>query len=213
MTDDIIILVHGFNKGRRDMAYLEAGLVHAGWNTHALSLPTLFGDMDACVAAMAAQLAGISGRYRRVHYVAHSLGGLITLNFIRQTRPQNLGRCVFIATPHAGSPLATLANAIPFYAKLFKPVAELLPSGAYDNCHAESGLSLGVIAGSNNNSLLGKLFLAPQSDGSVEVASVLAGNATDSLVLPYGHKEIHHRPETLAQVLAFLSRGSFNPSD
>ncbi|ANG64198.1 hypothetical protein A8C75_18110 [Marinobacterium aestuarii] len=210
MNDDITILVHGFNRGRRDMAYLEAGLRRQGWHTRALNLPTLFGDMDDCVAAMSAQLNDIQGRYRRVHYVAHSLGGLITLNFIRETQPQNIGHCVFIATPHGGSHLAQIASWIPGYARIFKPVAELLPTGAYDNCHAESGLSLGVIVGCRNSGLLGKLFLSDQSDGRVEVASACAGAARETILLPFGHQEIHHRPETCAQVLAFLAQGRFS---
>ncbi|MCP8688035.1 alpha/beta fold hydrolase [Marinobacterium sedimentorum] len=213
MNDEITILVHGFNRGRRDMAYLEAGLRRAGWQTRALSLPTLFGDMNDCVAAMATQLDDITGRYRRVHYVAHSLGGLITLNFIRETRPQNVGHCVFIATPHGGSPLAQLASRIPGYARIFKPVAELMPTAAYDNCHAQSDLSLGVIAGCRNSALLGKLFLSGQSDGRVEVASACAGAARETILLPYGHQDIHHRPETCAQVLAFLSHGRFSRRD
>nr|WP_067285939.1 alpha/beta fold hydrolase [Marinobacterium profundum] len=210
MNDEITILVHGFNRGRRDMAYLEAGLHREGWHTRALNLPTLFGDMNDCVAAMSAQLDDITGSYRRVHYVAHSLGGLITLNFIRETQPQNTGHCVFIATPHGGSHLAQIASRIPGYTRVFKPIAELQPTCAYDNCHAESGLSLGVIAGCRNSGLLGKLFLSDQSDGRVEVASACAGAARETIVLPFGHQEIHHRPETCAQVLAFLAQGRFS---
>ncbi|UTW11660.1 esterase/lipase family protein [Marinobacterium rhizophilum] len=213
MHDDIIILVHGFNRGRRDMARLAAGLARQGWNTRSLRLPTLFGDMDACVGAMQTQLEEIEGRYRRVHFVAHSLGGLITLNYIRKTRPRNIGRCVFIATPHGGSRLAQIASRIPGYARVFRPVAELLPTAAYDNCHAASGLCVGVIAGYRNSGVLGRLFLSSHSDGRVEVASALAGGATDSILLPYGHQEIHQQQETCEQVQAFLSKGTFNHRD
>jgi pimeloyl-ACP methyl ester carboxylesterase len=210
MNDDITILVHGFNRGRRDMAYLQAGLRREGWHTRALNLPTLFGDMNDCVAAMSAQLDGITQRYRQVHYVAHSLGGLITFNFIRQTQQQNVGHCVFIATPHGGSHLAQLASQIPFYARVFKPVAELVPSNDYDGCYADSGLTVGVIAGCSNSSLLGKLFLSPHSDGRVEVESVRLGAASDMILLPYGHKDIHHQKETLQRVLEFLKQGAFS---
>lgn len=209
-NDEMVILVHGFNKGWRDMAYLEAGLRREGWKTLTVSLPTLFGDMDDMVAAMAAQLKGITPRYRQVHYVAHSLGGLITFNFIRRTQQQNVGRCVFIATPHGGSRLAELASQIPFYARVFKPVAELVPSDAYDGCYADSGLTVGVIAGCSNSSLLGKLFLSPHSDGRVEVGSVRLGGASDMILLPYGHKDIHHQKETLQRVLEFLKQGAFS---
>ena len=76
----------------------------------------------------------------------------------------------------------------------------------------EKSFAVGLIAGSRNNLLLGKLFLSDNSDGRVEVSSVESSDADDFIVLPFGHREIHHQPQTLKLVKNFLENGAFEPT-
>lgn len=173
-----------------------------------------------------------------MNFVAHSMGGLIVRAYMDFFKVDNVVNCVFIATPHGGSPLAKIASLIPFYSDIFKPIKEFKTpmnadlrhpaninannqtmvsfSGDLVNevleqapCPRGKGFKLGVIAGSKNKSVLGTLFLTETSDGRVEVDAVRCSDADDFIVLPFSHKEIHHEEETLRLVKNFLLSGGF----
>ena len=210
MQNDITILVHGFFRTRSDMRYLEAGLKAMGRQVLSVQLPTFFSSLDQCCDALAAQVDPIAATAKTVHYVAHSMGGLIVRAYIARTQQQNVGHSVLIATPHRGSKLAAIAKRIPFYATIFKPINDLLPSLHYHDFGTDKAFKLGVIAGNRNQGLIGKLLMPADSDGRVTVASAQAIDMDDFIVLPYGHDTIHHTKQTLELVQHCLSTGRFD---
>jgi pimeloyl-ACP methyl ester carboxylesterase len=210
MNTTLTILVHGFNKNSRDMDFLKKGLSESGFTVVSVDLPARFGTFEQCVEEMHLQIGKITPGYGVVNYVAHSMGGLIAREYISSTRQENVGSCVFIATPHKGdSRLAGIAGRIPFYSRIFKTVKPILPESRYVFPGLPEGVSLGLIAGNRNSHWLGSIFLPVQSDGRIEVSSVETRDADEFIVLPYGHKEIHHQQETLDLVRDFLLKRTF----
>ena len=65
-----------------------------------------------------------------------------------------------------------------------------------------------VIAGNKNKLLFGRLIKS-ENDGRVAVDSVSFEGLKEFIVLPYHHKEIHHRQETAELVHRFLQEGTF----
>ncbi|PID41975.1 MAG: hypothetical protein CSB48_12610 [Proteobacteria bacterium] len=209
MKKEITVLVHGFNKDKSDMVYLESGLKSAGFDVLSVNLPTTFGSLEQCRNSLFLQTREILNGVELVNYVAHSMGGLITRSFIDFIGQENVGKCVFIATPHGGSRLALMADCIPLYSTLFKPVKNLLPNLSYRSFGSDKKFRIGVIAGCRNDGLIGKLFMPEESDGRVEVSSAKASDMDDFVIVPYGHASIHHERQTLGLVKRFLLTGSF----
>jgi hypothetical protein len=137
------------------------------------------------------------------------MGGLITRAYIHQYQLLNVGKCVFIATPHKGSSLANILVHAPHLSKLIKPITTLLTENNHQLCRMDKKIKIGAIAGNRNNLLVGKLFLSNESDGRVEVLSVKTDDLSDFVLLPLNHHKIHHSPETLSLVQSFLQYGSF----
>ncbi|NRA56179.1 MAG: hypothetical protein HRU23_18720 [Gammaproteobacteria bacterium] len=212
MSTEITILVHGFNKNISDMAYLETGLKQAGFDVFAVNLPARFGSLEQCRNALYHQIKDIVHGVDVVNYVAHSMGGLITRSLIASIKQQNVGHCVFIATPHGGSKLAAIANCIPLYATVFKPITNLLPNLKYPTFTSHHNFKIGLIAGSHNQGLIGRLFLSNASDGRVEISAVKTPDMDEFKILHYSHTKIHHSNETLIAVKKFLTTGSFEGS-
>ncbi|MFP4397592.1 MAG: esterase/lipase family protein [Desulfonatronovibrio sp.] len=208
MKGEIVVLVHGFFKGPRDMNYLARGLKDAGFETFSPDLPTTLGSLEDCVDSLRIQVSGLEGA-GVIHYVAHSMGGLIIRAYLAGSGARNVSRCVFISTPHGGSGLAAIAEKIPFYSSVFQPVQAILPGRGYQRFKKKGQFRLGIIAGNRNSGVLGKLFLKGPGDGRVEVDCASAEDADEFLVLPFGHKDIHHQYRTLVNVAEFLRCGSF----
>ncbi|MDA3915396.1 MAG: alpha/beta hydrolase [Deltaproteobacteria bacterium] len=209
MKDEITIIVHGFNKDKHDMGFMKQGLCDSGFKTVLVDLPTTFGTIEDCKNSLDAQINNLIKKYRVVNYVGHSMGGLIIRAYINDTKQNNVEKCVFIATPHRGSRLADIANRIPFYAKIFRPIESLLSGSNLFPPTLDQNIKVGLIAGNKNTGFLGKLFLTNESDGRVEVASVEFKDADEFIVLPFGHQKIHHQHKTLILVKNFLLQGTF----
>lgn len=210
IKDNLVVLVHGFNKGPRDMRYLADYLQQQGYKTVSVNLPTLFGSIEDCVAALDKQLSYYHQQGATFHFVAHSMGGLVVRRWWQLYTKHQPAHSVFIATPHKGSALASFAIKIPGYGLLFKPVHALLPDAGFaPRCEAPPN-NLGLIAGTKSFGLLTPIWLKEPNDGRVEVAAVICEDADASIELPFNHKQIHHRPETAHQVTHFLKHGVFN---
>tara|TARA_R110001599_G_scaffold75998_5_gene208108 strand:- start:5861 stop:6517 length:657 start_codon:yes stop_codon:yes gene_type:complete len=208
MKDELVVLVHGFFKNRSDMNFLEEGLRDLGYDTLTVDLPTTFGSLDDCVKSMHIQVNQVTNR-RTVHYVAHSMGGLITRTYLNEYGSNIVSRCVFVATPNYGSELAAIADYIPFYSNIFKPIKALMPKEPICNRVHVKAMELGVIAGNVTKGPFGRVFLKPPNDGHVTVESAIPLDAKDSIILPYSHKKIHHAKETLEQIIFFIKNGRF----
>lgn len=209
MKDSITILAHGFNRTKSDMRYMERGLSDFGFQTFSVHLPALFGSLEDCRNAMHSQVGDIVRDFRVVNYAAHSFGGLVVRSYIESLGQENVGRCVFIAAPHRGSKLARTAKFIPLYTRIFRPLDDMAGYRDESSIRRERSFPVGLIAGNHNNLLLGKIFLSDESDGRVEVSSVESDDASDYIVLPFGHHEIHHQRRTLELVRNFLANGAF----
>lgn len=205
----MIVLVHGFYRDKRDMSYLRHALDSLGFETFVVDLPTTFGTLQEMVDSMALQLKAFEDRGVEMSFVAHSMGGLITRRYIQAHPNVVVGRCVFISTPHKGTRLADIAKStIPLSTSIFKPIKELSSKISYTPFSNKS-FKLGLIAGSSNKDMLGRIFMPKNSDGRVSIESARADDADEFIVLPFAHDEIHHKKTTLKYVINFLQHGSF----
>lgn len=209
---EVIILVHGFNKNGSDMLTLKKYLAAKGYYCQILDLPTRYKTVKECSSILKKELEKLisSAEYQRIHFVGHSMGGLIIMDILQNIDISKIGRCVFIAVPFKGTPLADLVY------KYFPPVLWIIRSLRDLRTNSipipsEDGISypdIGVIAGNKCNLLLGKL-LKQESDGRVEVEATEIRIMKDFTVQPYGHKEIHHRQDIAELVDNFLTNGKF----
>lgn len=209
MDNQITILSHGFNKTREDMLFLSEGLKAHGIKNIVVNLPTTFKTLNECLDSFHIQIYDIVKEYRTINFVGHSMGGLIIRSYINKHQLDNVYRCIFIATPHLGSELAAISALIPFYRKIFKPINNLQPSKENKYLLNNKNIEIGIIIGSKNNTVFGNIFLSKKSDGRVEPFSAISDDAKETIILPYGHKEIHHKEKTLEMVMNFILNGIF----
>lgn len=208
MEKEVVVLVHGFFKNRSDMRYLEKGLQEHGFETCCVDLPTTFACFEDCLKSLEWQLSHFT-QQDKLHYVAHSMGGLLVRAYLAACGHSKTGHCVFIATPQQGTALAAIAHKFPLYSSVFKPIQSLLPCTGSENAETSIESPLGVVAGSRSMGVLGSLFLNEPNDGRVEVASAQSQDADEFLVVPFGHKDIHHQRLTLLNVVEFIRTGKF----
>lgn len=206
-----VLLLHGFTKNGRDMKTLATHLEKLGYECHSLNMPLTRREFDLSTTLVENALYDMACKKdTKIHLVGHSTGGLLLRNVLKETEAmESIGRCVQIATPNGGSQLAHIASKLKGCTDYFRTLKSLHTSYIQQlNLPDKTPFSIGGIAGTRNHLWLGKLIRG-ENDGLVELDSVHFPGLSDFITLPYGHKEIHHKPEVANLTARFLQVGHF----
>lgn len=150
----------------------------------------------------------------KLHFVTHSLGGILTRYYIRDFCPANLGRVVMLGPPNAGSEWADYmlkkSWLKPVFSFGFGPVGEqLLTTHVHDGCD-EANYDLGIIAGRKNAVPFAKHILSDEHDGMVPVERTKLKGMKDHIIMDVTHTYMIIKPGVMRQVKGFLQTGKFS---
>lgn len=220
---DTVVLLHGLGRTRWSMSPLATALARDGYHVVNLTYPSRTVPLETLARDwLPAQLRAHAADASRVHFVTHSMGGILVRLWLRECgTPANLGRVVMLAPPNAGSELTDRLNAFPPFrwftgenGRRLGTAATALPAtlGPWSVPSSATFGELGVIAADRSlNPLLSALLPGPD-DGKVTVARTHLTGETDHIVLPFTHTWLAWRTATARQITAFLSTGRFLPA-
>lgn len=209
---DRVILLHGFGGLPIQLFRLSHRLRQAGFTTATIGYPSWRWPLERIVAHLKHRIAAEDEH--PLHFVAHSMGGLVLRALLTEHRPAGLGRTVMLGTPHGGSELADLLFSLRLDRAILNQSGNLLRLSRPPAMQAMLGTPdypLGIIAG--NRSLLpwlpGIIFRAAH-DGKVSVAATHLEGATDHIVMPVAHTAMLYNGHVARQVIHFLRVGRFD---
>jgi pimeloyl-ACP methyl ester carboxylesterase len=213
---ECVVLLHGVGLAGWVMAPLAHSLEAAGYRTLNLSYPSRTRPIEQLALEwLPAELraAGVD-HAPRVHFVAHSMGSLVTRLLLRDARPANLGRVVMLGPPNHGSAAADRAreNAVLRWFMGVNLVALGTGPESITRRLGPADFDLGIIAGDRHLNPLFNTALGTTHDGAVTVDSARLDGARDFIVLPHSHTAMLWRRAVHAQVIAFLRDGRFQRS-
>ena len=141
---------------------------------------------------------------RRIDFVAHSLGGLLLLNYFASYSHDRLGKSVLLGSPLKGSAVARCLGQIRIWEPFLGKSREVLENGIGE--WAAPGEVI-MIAG-NKNIGMGRLFdksLDTPNDGTVAVAETMHPGLTAHYIIPASHTSMLFSKHTLDIITPFLS--------
>lgn len=203
---ELVVLVHGLWMNGLEMSLLRWRLGRAGFRTQRFSYPTVRSDIAANAARLQNFLGGLDAD--TVHFVGHSLGGLLILRLFEDFPAQRPGRIVLLGTPYMGSATArNLATRAWGRCLLGRSVEQALLG---DGPRWRGGRDLGVIAGTKPMGmglLVGEL--AQPNDGTVIVSETEGIPGAMSFTFPSSHSSLLFSAEVAQRVCRFLRSGRF----
>ena len=207
---EAVVLVHGIWMTGIDLLVLKLRLGAAGFDPHVFRYPSLRRDPATNAAYLASFVEQVPGEV--VHFVGHSLGGLVILHLFARTPPRRPGRVVLIASPVRGSAAAHAYAAT----RLLRPLlGRSLRGGLAGDAPRWAGdRELGTIAGTQGVGI-GRLTgrVPAPNDGTVAVAETELEGAADRLLVPHSHVGVLTSRRVASAVAAFLKRGRFPIGD
>ncbi len=215
VTQGGVVLLHGIGNYHGVMRRMAKALEVEGYATLNLTYPSLtrslVGIADGLVPRVSVFAEGLTGP---VHFVGHSLGGLVIRAYLTRHRPANLGKVVMLGTPNQGSDLADVGHKLRINRFILGPVGRYLITQRTPRDEAQLGkidYPLGIIAGNRpiQPHVFAPFFKAP-NDGKVTIEGTCVAGMADHLILPLAHQVLPNRAEVIAQTIAFLRDGRFN---
>lgn len=203
------MLVHGLWLVGWTLRPLAHHLEKAGYRTATESYDSVARPPEANAEAVvrAARELGC----RTVHFVGHSLGGLVTLAALESQPDLPPGRVVMLGTPLLGSAAARSFAHLPGGNWLLGESQRILHEGLHASL---PNREIGMIAGRLPIGLGGVMTrLDGPHDGTIAVSETRHPDLTDHCVLPVSHMSMLLSQKVNEAVVHFLAEGRFGRSD
>jgi pimeloyl-ACP methyl ester carboxylesterase len=200
-----VILVHGLWYGPWAMAVLARRLRRLGYAVRQFAYKPKAFPIEVHAGDLL-QFARESS-HTTLHFVGHSLGGLVILHMLAHEQVAPPGRAVLLGSPVQGSRLARHLKQIPGGKAILGQAAAALYQGTP---HWAPGREIGMIAGCTPLGL-GRLLgdVSADSDGTVALSEADAAGLSDRVVLPVSHTGMLTSGQVARETDAFLQNGRF----
>lgn len=197
-----VILLHGLGRTKRSMRKMARALEAAGFETIVIGYPSTEKTIEALVYLIFEQLPAAPAK---LHFVGHSLGGVLAKRVTKRLPPERRGRIVQLGAPNFGS---VIAERVAVFGSIIGPaLAQLTPNSGED----DAGLEIGAIAGTAAIPAYGLITgIEGENDGKVSVASAW-GNASENnrIAFPVTHSMMMLNNEVIDVTVTFLKTGRF----
>ncbi|MGD9221631.1 MAG: rhombosortase [Desulfobacteraceae bacterium] len=212
--NECVILLHGLCRSALSMKMIENGLEQRGYAVvninYASTRKTTKAVANEKVAA--AVTACREQGYERIHFVTHSLGGLVVRRYLQHHKLPHGSRIVMLAPPNQGSELADWAvKRFPRLSRLLGPAARELTTQRRTGFSKLNPITpqVGIIIGNNSWNPLFSKILPGSDDGKVTVARAKLEEMRDFWVAPCNHTTILLSRKVLWRTVHFIQTGRF----
>lgn len=210
----VVVLIHGLARSADSLSKLADRLDGVGYRTCNIDYPSTKYPIEVLTTDyVLPRIRECVGKDPGpIHFVTHSLGGIIVRE-IRQVDPElPIGRVVMLGPPNHGSELVDHLRSWTLFQWINGPAGQQLGTGtdSVPNTLGPVDFELGVIAGN-------KPFLEPfagyiegPGDGKVSVESAKLEGMEDYVVLPVTHMLMMRNDAVIEQTIEFLQNGRFS---
>jgi len=206
---EAVVYVHGLWMSGGESLLLRRRLSREfGMDVHPFRYATATSTMTEITSRLQGFVRNLQAS--RLHFVGHSLGGLVIYRFLERYPQQPPGRVVFLGTPSVASRAAVQASHIRLVASAMgRSVQEELLRPRERRWKTDR--ELGIIAGTRPLGV--GQFLArfeEDCDGTIGVSETQLPGATDHITLPVSHLGMLVSTRVARETGAFLQEGRFS---
>lgn len=167
------------------------------------------------------------GEASRIHFVTHSMGGILVRQYFSNNTLDNMGRVVMLGPPNHGSEVIDTLQTIPSLHWINGPAGMQLGTGMGSDVNSDvspeissnrasvpnslgaAPFDVGIIAGTRSINVLLSQIIPGTDDGKVSVKSTQLKGMKDHITLPVTHTFMMQNDDVIAQVIYFLREGYF----
>ena len=214
-SSETVVLLHGMARSSRSMNKMEKALKADGYEVINVDYPSTTATIEILTRQIFASLEPQIRTVSKVHFVTHSLGGIILRQHLEDHDLPNLGRVVMLAPPSRGSEVTDKLGGTFLYKWINGPAGNQLGTGTNSlplRLKAPE-FELGIIAGDRSiNPILSMLIPGP-NDGKVSLARVKPEVYSDYQQVHATHAGMMWNSKVILQTKHFLKHGAFEQAE
>ncbi|HNY32716.1 MAG TPA: alpha/beta hydrolase [Fibrobacteria bacterium] len=213
---ECVVLLHGLARTSKSMGKMAKVLEDSGYAVRNLDYPSREHRIDSLgdrAIGGVLELPGMT-EYDKIHFVTHSMGGILVRSYLARHAVANLGRVVMLGPPNHGSEVVDHLRGWWVFRKLNGPAGGELgtDSGSTPAVIRDVPFDLGVIAGDRSINWINSLMIGKANDGKVSVESTMLPWMSDHLVVHATHPFMMRDREVIEKVVEYLRTGRFTAS-
>jgi hypothetical protein len=195
------------------MSRMARALEEAGYRVCNVSYPSRKHSIEVLTADFVAPAvrACRASETGTLHFVTHSLGGIVVRQLAKSQVDLKIGRVVMLSPPNHGSEVVNTLGSLSLFTLINGPAGLQLATGEefLPRTLGPASFDVGIITGSRTVNPILSLMIPGTDDGKVSIESAKLEGMTDFCVLPATHPFIMNNKRVIAQTLNFLEAGRF----
>lgn len=207
-----VVLLHGLARTSRSMNNLEEFLSARGYQVLNIDYPSRKHQIFQLAKIVRNEVTSKTGNDEKVHFVTHSMGGIILRCIQRNDPLPNLGRVVMLSPPNHGSEVVDALGKLWLFEFINGPAGRQLGTdgNGISRQLGKVDFELGVITGDRSINWINSLIIPGKDDGKVSIESARVEGMADFLIVHVSHPFIMKDKTVITKCLHFLQNGSFD---
>ncbi len=207
-----VVVVHGLGRTPASMSVLEFRLEAEGYRVVSFGYPSRSEPMEGLVELLADEvLRCCAEQAETVHFVTHSMGGILVRAYLAERPTAHRGRVVMLSPPAGGSEVIDAFSDSPLLRLVVGPAGVELgtDSTGVAERFGPVRFTLGVITGDLSFNPVTSWIIPGPDDGKVSVDNARVAGAADFLVVSATHTFIMNQADVAEATIRFLREGRF----
>ena len=210
---ECVVLLHGLARTERSLRKLDNHLKKRGYCVVNIGYPSRKKTIEELAETAIPSAIKKCDAYgaKKVHFVTHSMGGILVRYYLAHNSLPRLGRVVMLSPPNKGSQIVDKFGGSWCFKWMNGPAGRQLGTDkdSLPNKIGPPYYEVGIIAGDRTINFFLSLLIPGKDDGKVSIENAKLEGMRDFLIVHKSHPFIMNDPQVLDQVAAFIEKGAF----
>jgi pimeloyl-ACP methyl ester carboxylesterase len=212
LASECIVLLHGLWRSDASMNKMEKAMTEAGYEVRNIGYDSTEKTVEELAAETIPPAVEACGEVEKVHFVTHSMGGILIRQYLAHDDIDRLGRVVMLGPPNKGSEVVDKYGKYAGFKWFAGPAGLQLGTGeaSIPNTLGPVTFDVGIIAGTQSINPILSTILPDADDGKVSVESTRVEGMNDHVEMSVTHVFMMRNKDVFSQILHYLEYGHFS---